>query len=119
MNQNNDINIPTLTDIIQAGDASMKDFFAEPEADEELEAIPGTEEDIKIADAFEQVTEDETISEHLAEADNTQTDIIITDELKDTINSLVSDALKETMPVIEASFKRKLSRQIIDKLSKK
>ena len=117
MNQNNDINIPTLTDIIQAGDASMKDFFAEPE--KELEAIPEAEEDIKIADAFEQVTEDKTITEHQADADNTQTDIIVTDELKDTINSLVSDALKETMPVIEASFKRKLSRQIIDKLSKK
>lgn len=87
--ENTDDNIPTLTDIIQLGDESMKNHF-----------------DASVFDAEEETEE------------ITETDMPVTDELKDTINELVAEAVKETLPTIEAEFKQKLSEQIIEKLSK-
>ena len=87
MQSDND-NIPTLTDIIEIGDASMKNHF------------------------------DASIFDHPADEVIDEEPEQISDELKETILNLVDEAVKETLPTIEEEFKRKLSAQIIDKLSK-
>ena len=88
MNKVNENNIPTLTDIIQPGDESMKNHF------------------------------DASIFDEQDEQANQDTGLQVTDELRETINTLISEAVKETLPTIEAEFKQKLSEQIIEKLSK-
>lgn len=86
--ENNEDNIPTLTDIIQLGDKSMKNHF------------------------------DASVFDEANEESDKNVEMLMNDELKETINQLVAEAVKETLPTIEAEFKQKLSAQIIEKLSK-
>lgn len=73
--------IPTLTDIIQPGDESMKNHF-----------------DARYFD----VTEDDKSP--------------VTEELKETIELLIQEALNETLPSIEEQLKTQLTEKVLEKL---
>ena len=88
MNENYQDNIPTLTDIIQPGDESMKNHFD--------------------ASAFDQPDN--------ALDDDTET--LSNDELKETLDTLIAQAMADTLPAIEAQLKETLSEQILKKLKK-
>ena len=87
INENHQDNIPTLTDIIQPGDESMKNHFDASTFDQPDNALD----------------------------DDTET--LTNDELKETIDTLVAQAMAETLPAIEAQLKETLSEQILQKLS--
>ena len=86
INENLQDNIPTLTDIIQAGDESMKNHFN--------------------ASVFD----DET------KPSNEETETLANDELKETIDILIQQALADTLPAIETQLKETLSEQLLQKL---
>ena len=92
MNEIDESNIPTLTEIIQLGDASMKNHFD--------------------ATVFDHDTS-ETDKDHEIE-----TETLTTEQLKDTIDNLIQQAMDDTLPAIEAQLKEKLTEQILLKLSK-
>ena len=88
ISENHQDNIPTLTDIIQPGDESMRNHF----------------------DAS--VFDDETNSS------NEETETLNNDELKETLDTLIQQAMAETLPAIEAQLKETLTEKILQKLSK-
>ncbi len=78
--------IPTLTDIIEAGDPDMENHF------------DGT--------YFEQtMTQDETR--------NQQANM---DDLREHIEAIVAETLRDTMPMIEEQLKQQLTKKILQQL---
>ncbi|MDH5471669.1 MAG: hypothetical protein OEY61_02345 [Gammaproteobacteria bacterium] len=88
MNDNSESPIPTLTDIIQLGDASMKNHF------------------------------DASLFDQDPEQPSDPAETLISDKLKQTLDTLIQEAMDETLPSIEAQLKEKLTSQILQKLSK-
>ena len=133
-----DENIPTLTDIVSAGDESMKNhfdasYFDEPEKRDEPEVNMDTqaEENPVIEDPFTissdlDTGELEVLEENMPSIEpevavepehSFKTIKLDSEELHSTIEALIDDALKKTLPAIEDQLKQQLSETIIDKLS--
>lgn len=89
MNHPQDDNIPTLTDIIQIGDESMKNHFDARYFDDENGI-------------------DEQSVTHLPPADH--------EALRETVESLIQEALDETLPVIENQLRDQLIQKVLTKL---
>lgn len=126
-----DDNIPTLTEIVATGDESMKSHFNGSFLDEITEETPA-EDDIPELAVAEDSLEDALSFQAEAESDDIdpaaiEEPVIIEpvddlrslniDELNETIKSLIDDALKETLPIIEQQLKQQLSDTIAEKLS--
>ena len=88
INENHQHNIPTLTDIIQPGDESMKNHF------------------------------DASVFDHETMTSIDKAETPSNDELKETIDTLIAQAMAESLPAIEAQLKETLSEQILQKLKK-
>ena len=86
--------IPTLTDIVQAGDPSMKNHFDTAYFDEPEQPQLATDE--------QGDSEDPALSE----------------ELRESITLLIQDALNEAMPVIEDQLKQQLTEKVLEKLAR-
>ena len=95
--RHDDSQIPTLTDIIQPGDASMKNHFDSRYFDDDNGLDDETE------------PRKPSVSAEAAEQP--------ADELRDTIEILVQQALDETMPVIEDQLRQQLTRKVLEKLA--
>ena len=88
ISDNHQDNIPTLTDIIQPGDESMRNHFDASVFDDEINSS------------------------------DEETESLNNDELKETLDTLIQQAMAETLPAIEARLKETLTEKILQKLSK-
>ncbi|MCW8853390.1 MAG: hypothetical protein OQK76_08735 [Gammaproteobacteria bacterium] len=88
ISENHQDNIPTLTDIIQPGDESMRNHFDASVFDDEINSS------------------------------DEETELLNNDELKETLDTLIQQAMAETLPAIEAQLKETLTEKILQKLSK-
>ena len=88
ISDNHQDNIPTLTDIIQPGDESMKNHFDASVFDDEINSS------------------------------DEETESLNNDDLKETLDTLIQQAMAETLPAIEARLKETLTEKILQKLSK-
>ncbi|MCW9005753.1 MAG: hypothetical protein OQK70_10845 [Gammaproteobacteria bacterium] len=88
ISENHQDNIPTLTDIIQPGDESMRNHFDASVFDDEINSS------------------------------DEETELLNNDELKETLDTLIQQAMAETLPAIEAQLKETLTKKILQKLSK-
>jgi len=114
--------IPTLTQVLQKGDESMRDFFAantrqntEAESEDEIPSI-NIEQDDTPPDILEDINFDEimnTISGHAnsqPEPDsNTTPDEA--DALRETIDRAVDSALAELAPVLKQLLQKHLDKK--------
>ena len=85
-----DTDIPTLTDMIQAGDPDMKNHFD--------------------AHMFDDVD---------GEHDRPAPLSAISDDMRETVELLVQDVLNEQLATIEEQLKQQLTRSVLDKLAQR
>ena len=153
-----DENIPTLTQIIQPGDASMENhfdasYFDDDHKDLDININAEFQENILNTDAYsaqkteqthldstfdicidDEIPEDITDSNKIDEELENNAEVNIRDkeskdvtatannskikefELKDTIDLLISNAVKEALPSIEKQLTEELSKQIYQTL---
>ena len=91
--QTDDERIPTLTDIIQPGDESMKNHFDKTFFDDDH----GLEDDEQLEALFEEKP---------------------AADLHDTVALLIQEALNETLPSIEEQLKEQLTAKVMNKLER-
>ena len=92
--QSSDDHIPTLTDIIQPGDESMKNHFDTAYFDDD-NGLDDEGDDEQLEALFEDKP-----------AEN----------LHDTVALLIQEALNETLPSIEEQLKEQLTAKVMNKL---
>ncbi|MCW9013202.1 MAG: hypothetical protein OQL06_05415 [Gammaproteobacteria bacterium] len=122
-----DDSIPTLTEIVAPGDDSMKNHFDASCLDDmddneilETDSIDDAilNEEFKIDAAIETDAMDSHSIDIPVRVDEQKTGAAADiSELHATIELLIDDALKETLPSIEQQLKQQLSETIIKKLS--
>jgi hypothetical protein len=122
--------IPTLSEVIQPGDESMQDHFDAHFFDNDkgieapdihMDAATEKQEPF-IGDDIEDAEQDEKIDRLIADAEK-DPDLLLPvfnkEELKKTIDFIVSDAVQEIMPDIEQQLTREISQKIYQRVFSK